>query len=111
MAIAPTIVEAIGLYESVPSIVTTAGDVAIKTRAVAVEIVRQIDDSWRVYYPQEKRITLPDGEIVAKSMAPIRNLKSEDLISETVTIDGQEWPVALAFAIINAVYVREAAKG
>lgn len=103
----PTIPEAIAIYESVPSIVTTDGDATVKQRAMACEIVRQPDDSWRVQFPQSKTVTLASGKVVPEGIAPI-STTSGALIGQTVEIDGQQWPVALAFAIINAVYVREA---
>lgn len=101
----PTIEESIALYQSVPSIVATDGDATIKQRAQAVEIVRQPDDSWRVSFPQVKSVTLASGGVIPLGIGPITTTSTE-LISQTVNIDGQEWPVALAFAIINAVYVK-----
>ena len=103
----PTIQEAIALYESVPSIVSSDGDAATKRQASAVEIVRVDADNWRVSMPQVEVITLPSGKKLSGNVAPI-NLQSADLIGQTVPIDGQEWPVAMAFAIIAAVYEREA---
>lgn len=106
----PTIAEARALYESVPSIVSEKGDSTAKQRATACEIVR-LDDSdphgWRIQYPQELHVTLPDGEVVVKTMSPIQGLYADEIIDQTVEIDGKPWPIALAFAIVNAVYVRE----
>jgi hypothetical protein len=34
-------------------------------------------------------------------------LYADEIIDQTVEIDGKPWPIALAFAIVNAVYVRE----
>ena len=108
----PTILEAIGLYESIPSIVGSDGDATIKQRAMACEIVRLADTDprgWRVQYPQEKSITLASGEVIPRGIGPtVPPLYASDLISQTVEIGGQQWPIALCFAIINAVYVREA---
>lgn len=105
--IPPTIPESIALYESVPSIVTADGDAATKRQAAAVEIVRIDADNWRVSMPQTEVTTLPSGKKLVGNVAPI-NLQSADLIGQAVEIDGQQWPVALAFAIIAAVYDREA---
>jgi hypothetical protein len=64
---------------------------------------------WRVQYPQEKSITLASGEVIPRGIGPtVPPLYASDLIGQTVEIGGQQWPIALCFAIINAVYVREA---
>ena len=118
----PTVTEAVALFMSIPSITTEDGDATIKQRAMACEIVRLADiippgesisqpdpRGWRVQYPQEKSITLASGEVIPRSIGPtVPPLYASDLIGQTVEIGGQQWPVALAFAIINAVYVREA---
>ena len=108
----PTIEEAIALYMGIPSLVSSDGDASIKQRAMACEIVRLADTDprgWQIQYPQEKRITLASGDSVPLGIgATSPPLYASDLIGQTVEIGGQEWPVALAFAIINAVYVREA---
>lgn len=106
----PTITEARALYESVPSIVSEDGDATIKQRALACEIVRLSDPGlgWRIQYPQEKTATLASGEVIHKAIGPTAPIYASDLIDQTVEIDGKLWPVALAFVIINAVYVREA---
>lgn len=108
----PTIPEAVAIYMGIPSLVSSDGDASIKQRAMACEIVRLPDSDprgWRVQFPQEKRITLASGDSIPLGIgATTPPLYASDLISQTVTIDGQEWPIALCFAIINAVYVREA---
>ena len=118
----PTIEEAVSLYMGIPSLVSADGDATVKQRAMACEIVRLPDiippgettpqpnpQGWRVQYPQERSITLASGEVVPLGIgATSPPLYASDLIGQTVEIGGQQWPVALAFAIINAVYVREA---
>ena len=108
--IPPTIEEAYALYQSVPSLITMAGDASVKLRAMNTFITRDsaLSDEFTIEYPQVKIVTLADGEIIVKWIPAIGGLKASALATQTVTIDGQEWPVALAMAILAAVYVREA---
>ena len=106
----PTIEEAIALYMGVPSLITQDGDSSVYVRALGTSIQRDgpLASTFTVEYPQVEITTLPSGKQLIQPIAPIRRLKSEDLATQTVTIGGQEWPVALAMAILAAVYVREA---
>ena len=106
----PTIQEAIALYAGVPSLISNDGDASVYVRALGTSIQRDgpLADTFTVEYPQVEITTLSSGKQMIQPIASIRNLKSDDLATQTVTIDGQEWPIALAMAILAAVYVREA---
>ena len=81
----PTIEESIALYQSVPSIVANDGDATIKQRAQGIEILRQSDDSWNVFFNQVKSITLASGEVIPLGIGRIQTTSTE-LTGETVTI-------------------------
>jgi hypothetical protein len=106
----PTIEEALGLYMGVPSLIAADGDASIYIRALGTSIQRDgpLANTFTVEYPQVEITTLSSGKQRVTSIPSISGLKSEDLATQTVTIGGQEWPIALGMAILAAVYVREA---
>ena len=106
----PTIEEAIALYMGVPSLLALDGDAGLRTRAGSVSIQRTHpeSDEFNIEYTQYQIVTFNSGRKEYPNLPPIRGLKGSELSGQTVTIDGQEWPVALAMAILAAVYVREA---
>jgi hypothetical protein len=108
--IAPTIEEALALYMGVPSLITNDGDASVYVRALGTSIQRDdpLANTFTIEYPQVEITTLPSGKQLIQPISPIRGLKSEDLAVQTVTIGGQEWPVALGMAIIAQKYVDEA---
>lgn len=100
--------QAIALYQSIPSLIESEGDATVKRRASCyINRDGPLSDSFTVEFPQVEITTSATGK---QRFQPIGSIvvKSEDLIGQTVTIDGQEWPIALCFAIINAVYVKMA---
>lgn len=100
--------QAIALYMGIPSLIDAEGDATVKRRASCyINRDGPLADSFTVEFPQVEITTLSTGR---QRVQPIGSIvvKSQDIIGQTVEIGGEQWPVALAFAIINAVYVREA---
>jgi hypothetical protein len=106
----PTIEEAVALYIGVPSLLSLDGDAGMRTRAGSVSIQRTHpeSDEFDIEYTQYQIVTFSSGRKEYPTLPPIRGLKGSELATQVVTIDGKEWPVALAMAILAAVYVREA---
>jgi hypothetical protein len=98
-----TVNEAIAVYQSVPSVTSLDGADGVKRRALAIEIVRN-GSSWNISMPRSETITLASGKTVEANLSPLRAMAS-DFIAKTVTIGGVDYPIALAFAIINQFYV------
>lgn len=101
-----SVADALALYDSIPSIIASDGDATIKRRATTCEIIRIGDSSdFEALYAQHDETTLPSGKTVKEQVAPLR-LKASKIAGDTVTINDIEIPIALAFAIINAAYIK-----
>ncbi len=105
-----SLLDALALAQSIPDVVELDGEVAIKRRALAVEITRQgSGGEWVTAFPREELITLPGGKIARNSLASFRDPVSS-VATKTVTLthpDGRQFifPVILIQALIGAYYV------
>jgi hypothetical protein len=108
----PTIEEAIALYMGVPSLLSLDGDAGLRTRAGSVSIQRTHpeSDEFDIEYTQYQIVTFASGRKEYPSLPPIRGLKGSEVSTQTVTLGGQQWPIALAMAILAQKYVDEATR-